>query len=540
MNLKHTLHMNRKHLRGLAATGLALTMALSGVTFAQANQRFVDVPTTHWAYEAVMSMSDQGFMVANSTGEFRPDAPLDKFETARILAYIACFRVVGASPEQQALQELAYENHYGFLAEVNNRFELWTNASNNEIALLLELGVLTQADVNNFLVVNDQGEHRRALSRQEAAVFLTRVFGFADVARGGVHAELFTDDLHINPGARHYVYFLRANGVISGDGTGAFLPGEFVNRAALSLMTFRTQALTETDSIPSGQQPTPPITPVPPIGTLPSPGTTPPPGQAVQLPAQVPGPVTQARPTEPEEVAPPVASVPVRLYIDRPSNYSTIQGTLARVTANDITLRVRFLGLGDLVVEQDILFPLALNANFYRGASDVNPSVLSFGDVLTLSVTAGQVFEVNALEPNRAFMGTLIGRSQVGQTTTLTVRDSDGAIHHLLVGANSVLERAGSGRVAWDGIRLGDTLELAIEGQTIDSLFAFGQSTTVDGYVASIIIREGVSEMVLRTNDVYTTYYITDTLAGLSGLSVGDRVRLRLDSSEIESFALIN
>ena len=532
MNLKNKLHT--KYLRKLTATGLAVTMLLASGVTTLANQRFVDLPASHWAYQAAMSMSDQGFMVANSAGQFRPDAPLDKFETARILANIAGFRAVGASPEQQALQVQAYENHYGFLQDMNAQWDRWTTASNHEIALLLELGVLTQNDVRNFLVLDPHGaEQFRALSRQEAAVFLTRVFGFGPIARAGVHAELFTDDLIIAPAARHYVYFLRAQNVISGDGTGAFSPSEFVTRAALSVMLYRTQNLTPPD------QQTPPASPVPPIGTLPGPGT--PPVPPVNLPAPVPGPVTVATPPAQATPTPaPVASVPVRLYIDRPAVYSTIQGTFVRATANDLTLRVRFLGMGDLVTQQDIVFPLALNANFFMGGLDLNPAQLTFEDVLTVRVSAGQIFEVEALEPSRAFNGILTNRLQTPLSTTLTVRDGYGAHHQLVVGPNSVLERAGSGRVEWDEIRIGDAVELTVEGQMIQSLFAFGQSVTVDGYVASMIIRADLSELVLRTNNVYTTYYITGTLSGLSNLSVGDRVRLRLDSLEIEGFSVLN
>lgn len=530
MRLNTNLHT--RYLRGIAVTGLALTLALSSGVRVEANQRFIDIPTSHWAFDAVMSMSDQGFMVANSAGEFRPNAPLDKFETARILANIAGFRVVGATPEQQALQTRALDNHYGFLADMDARFANWSNASNHEIALLLELGVLTPNDVQNFLVVTQQGEQLRALSRQEAAVFLTRVFGFGPTAAAGVHAELFSDDMSIDPAARHYVYFLRAQGVIAGDGTGAFSPGDFVTRAALSIMTYRTQELTADAQV---APPTPPLTPVPPIGTVPGPATPVPP---VNLPGTVTTTPPQATPAAPAEVP----TQPVRLYVPRPaSNYTTLQGTLVRMTATDVIVRVRFMDAGELVNQQDMLFPLALNSNFFIGSTDVDPHQLNVGDVLTVHVAQGQVFEVHALEPNRAFSAVVTGRTQVGQVNTFTVRDAHGASHQLVTNNATVIERAGTGgRVTWDQIRLGDSVELVIEGQTIQSMFAFGQSTTVDGYVQSLIIRADLSELVLRTNNQDTTYYITGTLTGLASLSVGDRVRLRLDSLEIEGFTLLN
>lgn len=498
----------KNHIKKITAIGLALYFS---TMTAVANQRFIDIPTNHWAHDYIISVSDQGFMVGNNIGEFRPNAPLDKFETSRILANIAGFRIVGASPEQQALQNRAEANQAALLERMGNTFTRWSNASNREIALLLEIGVLTEVDLHNFIVIND-GEQLRALSRQEAAMFLARVFGFGQLAAIGVHSPLFADDAQISALSRHYVYFLRTHSVIEGDNSGSFFPNEFITRAALASMMYRTQnlAIEFSHGTPSPQPPTQP-TPPSPISPAPQP-----------IP---PGPID-------------------RWYVTNFSDYANLQGFVSNLDDRYITLHIRHITPGDMVISQDITFPLANNINFTIGNQPAILSDIQPGDIVTLSLsTSGVVFNIDAIERSRSFTGTLIRRgltSVPGAGYIFSIRDEYDQYHNLLVTSNTVLERTGLGRVAWNQIRIGDVVEIVTEGQNIESLFAFGRISVVDGYVHSIFIRADLSEIVLRNGNVYTTYYITGTLEGLSNLNVGNRVRLRLDSQEIEGFTILS
>lgn len=527
------LSKNLNKIKKVTATVLGTTMVFSFAVSAFANQRFVDIPTTHWAHEYVISVSDQGFMVGNAANEFRPNAPLDKFETARILASIAGFRIVGATEEQQAIQDQAYENNADILLHMEEVFERWSTTSNREIALLLELGIFTQADLYNFIVVAD-GEQLRALSRQEAAVFLTRVFGFADHAAAGVHTQLFADDGQITATSRHYVYFLRSHNVIGGDGTGYFFPNEFVTRAALSIMIYRTQNL-EIDEPVAPQQPV----------VLPGLTNIPAPVQAVPIPEPVTAPIPS--PTGNIPAASTMYTVPPRRYVVAPPSPVTLHGTISQIDQNYVMLVLRHLTTSDLVVTDVLTLPMAINATFSINGRHVEPDQFITGDIVTVEVSTGTAFSVDAIERSRSFSGVVSGRVETsvpGQAqatqTVFTIRDEQGVYHNLVATNTTVLERAGLGHVQGNQIRIGDTVEIEAEGQNLVSMFAFGQNATVDGYVHSMIIRSDLSEILVRVENIYVTYFITGQLEGIASLNVGDRVRLRVDSLEIEGFTILD
>lgn len=553
---------------------MAIFIFLPFVVTTYANQRFVDVPTTHWAHEAIINISDNGFMVGNVSGEFRPDAPLDKFETSRILANVAGFRIVNLTPEEEALINLAYSNFSETLREMENTFERWNSATNREVAYLLQLNVLTINDINNFIVVNNDSEQLRALSRQEATMFLVRVLGLSAHAGSGIYAQLFNDDGNIATQLRHYVYFLRANNVISGDTYGNFNPNIAVNRASFAIMLYRamqlpnqftqydTELITGTvlaiyQTISAIQIQTSSGSPIfrvandATIRINNEQATFSDISQNIQISATlVDGVIQGIVGTSTSVGLPQTASTPLpQTSIPTPPATpitlpdSTIAAIVTDVYNNVITLQLRLITpMGDIVTEE-ISFLTNSNTNVYLGDTLINFLDIRDGDIVDVIVNSGNALEIRVTERVRNFTGTLMERIQLPYANTISyiIKESEMLQHQLLVTNTTILERAGHGSVQWDQIRIGDTVEVTAEGSNLTSVFAFSQTSTVEGVVESVVFRQGVSYLVLNQDGIGTnTYFITGTLQDMHQITIGSRVRLVLDSLEVQNFTILS
>ncbi|MBE7063231.1 MAG: glycoside hydrolase [Ruminococcaceae bacterium] len=117
------------------------------LTLAKGTVVFTDVPSDHWAYDAIQRVEREGIMVGYEDGTFRPDEPVTRAEMSRLLA-----RMV----------EQTYAGESGF-SDVSDRH--WAK---EEISALARMGVLTGYPDNTFRPDNK-------INRGEAAVILQRI-----------------------------------------------------------------------------------------------------------------------------------------------------------------------------------------------------------------------------------------------------------------------------------------------------------------------------------------------------------------------------
>lgn len=72
----------KKIIAALVGAGI---IGAASTTFASANP-FVDVPSNHWAYDAVAQLADDGVVVGYGDGTFRGDRNITRYEMAQIIA----------------------------------------------------------------------------------------------------------------------------------------------------------------------------------------------------------------------------------------------------------------------------------------------------------------------------------------------------------------------------------------------------------------------------------------------------------------------
>jgi len=506
----HKMKKTRKIKKKIVPLVLAFSFSLASNVYAS---DFTDVTNEHWAYEAIVSVTDRGIMNPNAAGAFRPNSPVDKFETSRILALAAGFNEASTDFINEAVS-----NHQTALNSVSNRFSRWNSAVNREVAFLMELGVLTNTDINNFIVMSNNAEELRALSRQEAAVFLVRAANLsAEIGREPVAP--FTDNNQIAVASRPYIDLLRINGIISGDGYGNFVPNAAVNRAAMALMIYRTLNLQSELGFYWSHQievevPTPPVQVPPPIPVPPP--STPAPPNPVPPPSLPPTQVT------PEEL-PTIPNVSTRLT-----------GVVYKIDAetNFLAATIRFLTPAG--VEHSSILGLRLAASFEitKNNEDIPLSDLNIGDAVNLTIVDGRITEIIATERNRSFTATLVATHN-----SAIIVNYNSEMHEVGIGQNTNFERQGQGTVPLSAFRIGDEIDIIIENNIATNLFAFGTRSTVDGTIRSLNMVNDIITIVLETSSGERTLYRRGTLPGVY---VGSRVRFQLDSSEVLSFSVLN
>lgn len=78
------------------------------VSAVETNELFADVPTGHWAYDAVMNLADAGLVEGYEDGSFGGDRTMTRYEMAKVIDNL--MELDNASEEQKALiDELAAE-----------------------------------------------------------------------------------------------------------------------------------------------------------------------------------------------------------------------------------------------------------------------------------------------------------------------------------------------------------------------------------------------------------------------------------------------
>ncbi|MCL2592503.1 MAG: S-layer homology domain-containing protein [Defluviitaleaceae bacterium] len=568
-----------KFIKKILITTTALVLSLQTAVFARS---FADVPFNHFAYESIVNMADAGIMVANMQNQFRPNAPLDKFETSRIFALAAGFRHTNLTVAEQARFQAAYDTHRTLLTSLDNQFNRWNTSSNREIAFLLEEGILTPANLQAFIVVNNSQESLRALSRQEAATFLVRLMGRTAEANAFNNTNNFRDHDRIAVTHRQNVYYLRSLGVISGDTNNDFNPNGVVTRAQLALMLDRTLQLMNEAAT------TPPTT-----GNNNN-NTT---NQATQV---VSGTISEvfisinsvrilnsaneqvtyrlndsaiivvngvvrninALQNNMNMVAIVMNNSIVEIIANSPTttppnnnNNNNVSNNISaseRVTTgivrninsanNTISIEVSIINPRGGIIHETTVYNVTTSTTILRGTTTARFADILLNDIITARVLGNNALEITLEEQNRHVVGTVLekGHDRVLNTNFYIIRETNGQVSRLNVTRDTEIRRRGQGVVGFNDVRIGDTVDIITEHGSIKLAYAFGERSNVDGVIREIHITDNTSYISLRLDSgADETYQVIAGAFDIYSLRVADRVRLRLDSREVEQVTIL-
>ena len=566
----------------LAAAALAMLFTINAAAGALpvSARAYSDVPATSWAYPAVNRVTDLGFMSGDLSGNFNPNGYIDKFETTKILAAMAGYKETGATAAETEYYNSCYNKHIGFINLSVNKFKLWNSTVNKQIAFLLEKGIYVNSDLDQFVVLVNNKESLRALSREEIAVFLVRIMG-RTAQLTSVNTNPFADDASITAACKPSVYYLRNIGVIAGGTDNKFSPKGAVLRVAMASFIDRAWSIMN----PSATTPTPAptATPTPGASYVTASGTI---GKlfadfrAVQISStdannnkifpvtstaaitvngaaaifadlregmSFSGLVSNGELISVAAVGSTIASTPVPTSPagEIPASASVLEGTVNSVVSRTITIEVQILSPRGEVYTELRTFSIPADCVITRGGKSAVVTSIIKGDVVKASFVDGAMRKLEILEKDRRFSGEVVAK-RVNETLTssvpiITVKDTAGNMNDLIVTDATVINRRTTGVTDWRNVRVGDTVDVAAEYDKLITMYATGSYSTIEGYVREIHITSSGCELVIADDkNVLATYpLVANSTMDPYSFRIGSRLRLLLDSKEIDSFTVL-
>lgn len=547
--------------------------AVLTVNMAFAAPTFKDVSPEHWAYEHISSVAEKGYITGDTTGNFKPDDNISKFETSKILARVAGYKYYDITPQEQTYFDRAYEKNKTLIAQYAVAFSKWNSTTDREIAFLLEKEILTTEDLNQFIIKDSTGkEQLRALSMVECAEFLVRLIDKKIDALTTKFNYDFADDASIPEDKKQYVYYLKSKGVISADEKGNFNPYSAVNRASISTMlnkalNFQNNTGNGNSTNNSNNETSSVIETI--TGTVDKYYSS---LNAVQI-------ITFDGKKNLYKIS-PLSSIYIDTYLKTPDDlkegmpviaivnenevaelkaqsistgqttpsenenskieFSTLEGTITATKPENssIIIEIRMLNpLGEVITEQHT-YTLASNYEIFRGDKAVTFENIRAGDIAKIKISGNRVYSINLQEKELTITGgTLLEKRYNDETNTVVLSiESKGKKYSFRVTNTTTITRKGSDEVRWSDIRIGDGIDIVAEYDRLIEVYAYGARSTVDGWIEEIKIGKNESSIILRNNskELVTYNLITNTVDAYE-LRLGNKVRLRLDSNEVET-----
>ena len=599
--------------KGKAIKAAAVSMAIMLGTSTAFAADFKDVPKTYWAYDAINAITSQGLMVGDMSGNFNPEAYIDKFDTAKVLAKVLGYDYNNASDQDKAYYDKLYNDKKAFLKQFEKAFAKWNLTADREIAFLMEKGVIKDEDLNQFVIKDTNGkEYLRALSREEAAVFLVRVMGKSSEAASYKITTKFSDDASINSAKKQAVYYLKSLGIVNGTTDGKFNPNKAVTREdfcvllnnALKLMgktvTVDTSLKQNTTTNNSGAVVNNIETVV---GTLDkyfsslnviqintgsvqklykvSSGAAikvdgfnssladlkegmkitavTNNSEIVQIDAQK---TTTDTVTIPTTEAVTETTTSSEIVIDgsnsivetttansnntitatvSESDLTVIVGTVEEINGNKITLNYRMVNSRDEINTQKKTYTIANDAMITRNATVVSAEDIKVNDIASAKILGSTIYNLELEGESLNINGGKLVKKYYNKAKSmpaLVIEASNGKSYELFVDEDSQLARNIDDETDWSDLKIGDSVNVRAKLNKIESLNAKGEEKNIEGYITEIRIGEDTSYVGFSADEnsgTKTLYTVDEDSVDLYSLHLGDKVKMYLDSEEVEA-----
>ena len=153
--------MNKRVMLGFVLAVLLFTLGAAPVA-----ANLSDVPSDHWAYHAVVTLVNKGYLAVYEDGTFQGSRPVDRYTLAvtlaRILDDIEAGRVQGSMEDLTLIRELTTELTEELVAWYSDRAALEDKVSNAERML-----VITEDRLNRVVTAQTQLQDEVAAIKNE-------------------------------------------------------------------------------------------------------------------------------------------------------------------------------------------------------------------------------------------------------------------------------------------------------------------------------------------------------------------------------------
>ena len=184
---------------------------------------FSDVPTTHWAYNAITALKDAGILGGYADNTFLPTKAVSRIEAVVLLMRLE--QTTGLAPEQTV--------------DIPDQLEAKLGWSAVYYKLGLASGVLAKDDFGKDM--------SWPVQRQEIAVWISRMLP----KQTSIDSEKrnFIDISSLNGNTKNAIEIVAAAGIMTGNSKAQFVPDGYVSRAELAAITYRLKNVLATGPI---------------------------------------------------------------------------------------------------------------------------------------------------------------------------------------------------------------------------------------------------------------------------------------------------
>lgn len=556
-----------------AALAFVAAIGISTSAFAQV---YVDVPESHWAYDAVKIITDKKWMGGNLQNEFKPNNTIDYFLFSQIAAKIAGYKdpleYSDVSAEEKQFTQTANQTYKNVLEMYKSGFEKWKNNENfnEEIAYLLQKGVLKEADLAKFVVKQEQGEESiLSLRREDMATFVVRLIGKESEALKKTGTTGFMDDEEISASAKPYVSYLKEIGVIQGGANIKFNPKDKVTKAVLAKVLSDSQGLTSTKDSNSSTKENNTSTegkevyiqgtvkkvysnlyillqygdneqkhyiikkdaPIL-IGNKETNIATIKEGDTVLvelvkeegqeriskltiIDSMQENTSNTSEDTVKEPSDTTIPTTPNNLNQGNGSATDTIPPTAKRIDgivdfvsqSGKIDIIVKYVDYKGDIKEAVETYTISQSAVITKDSKEIALSDIQRGDIIISEVKGEILYKAAIMEKQREVEGNLIEKKRENGENVLILENSRGEKTQFQISSDVMITKKGINNAVWNDLRIGDKISLDLEYDKVIGLYAEGYNSEVKGVVQEILISSTQSKITLQLANGSTKTY---------------------------------
>jgi len=538
---------------------------------------FRDVPSSHFAFDAINWVADPAngpIMMGDAGNNFQPNRTVNKFEAAQVFAVAAGFRHDPSvlPPAEREVFTRSFNNWRPLLDGLASQFTTWNRIADREIAFLLYRGIITTAEVQNFVTRTGTTENRPMLTREQAVAWTVRLVGEGAAAQAVQlpNATPFRDDAAVSPALRRYAYHARELGIIPAGG-GYFNPATHFTRAEIATIFYSALAVEEESATPSA-------TPQTISGTITNVhldthltlthagGTDTFPiarnavvmidnaqrsaaflreGMTVMILTDAYGQVisltgrSQLATSSTNEVVTTGGTPGQVLYAD--------EGIITSVTSSPqpaITIRTQRVRISGQIIDDERTFTFTPSPVVTRGGAAAAFSDIQVGDIAFFGFSGTVIHNLELMQRERTITGTLEEirpPDNQGAHATFIVEESEGRAYELRAFPNTEFSRDGHFNLSWDNLRVGDEVTAEVEFDRIIAINATGTRSVVEGRLNEIRITERHTQITITcTAGASQSFFIRPGVFDVYSLRIGMQLRINLDSREVTNITVQN
>lgn len=216
---------------------LTMILFVTAIPFAHAaTTTFWDVPRSHWAYEAITRMAEEGIISGYNDGSFRPDNRISRAEFAKIMIAASGIDLGSARNVTQTFEDVGRDN--------------WA--------------FLYVERAKNYLTGYKSGKRyyykpNENAVREDIAVALVRLMGYDQSKSSSTSAiDRFRDKSDISKELRPYIAIAVDTDLIKGFNDQTFRPQAAITRAEAATLLYRAKEKLDETKIVFPTEPTQP------------------------------------------------------------------------------------------------------------------------------------------------------------------------------------------------------------------------------------------------------------------------------------------